>query len=67
MVDFASTQTRAKGVSPSANREGGQTEATMAKPLNASPPPTIDGVDRLYHQLAEIHAITITQLVECAC
>jgi hypothetical protein len=58
MVDFVATQARAKGVAPSANLEGGQTEATAAKPLNALPPPIADGVDRLYRQLAEIHAIT---------
>jgi hypothetical protein len=29
----------------------------MTEPLNAAYPPTADGVDRLYHQLAEIHAI----------
>jgi hypothetical protein len=31
------------------------------------PPPSIDWVDRLYHQLAEIHAITTAQLAECTC
>jgi hypothetical protein len=50
MVDFVTTQAQAKGAALSANREGGgQTEA---KPLNASPPPTADWVDRLYRQLA---------------
>jgi hypothetical protein len=39
-VDFASTQSQANGVAPSANHEGGQTEATMIEPQNASPPPT---------------------------
>jgi hypothetical protein len=66
MVDFASTHARAMGVAPYANHEGGQTKATVAKPPNSSPPPTADGVDRLYHQLAEIHTITTTQLMECA-
>jgi hypothetical protein len=46
----------------SANREEHQTEAAVAKPLNASIPPTADGVDRIYHQLAKIHVITIAQL-----
>jgi hypothetical protein len=58
MVDFTSTQARAKKVSPSASHEGGQTEAAMAKPPCASPPLTTDGVDKMYRQLAEIHIIT---------
>jgi hypothetical protein len=48
------------GAAPSANCEGGQTEAVVAKPLNAAPPPSVDEVDRLYHQLVEIHAIGTT-------
>jgi hypothetical protein len=48
MVDFASTDARANEVAPSASHEGGQTEAVVAKPLHTSPPPTADGVDRLY-------------------
>jgi hypothetical protein len=66
MVDFASTQTWAKRVAPSTNREGGQTEAAVSKPLKTSAPPTADGVDRLYCQLAEIYAIAATHLAECA-
>jgi hypothetical protein len=66
MVDFASTQAWAKGEALSTNRES-QTKAAAAKPLNASPPPTTNGMDRLYRQLAEIHAITAMQLAECAC
>jgi hypothetical protein len=68
IVDFASTQAWAKGVAPSANREGGggrQIEAVVAKPLSASPPPTTDGVDMMYHQLVEFQAIAIVQLAEC--
>jgi hypothetical protein len=42
MVNFTTTQAHAKGVAPSANREGGQTEAAVAKASNASPPPTAD-------------------------
>jgi hypothetical protein len=57
MVDFTSTQYRAKRVAPSTNYEGGQTEATAAEPLKASPPPTTDGVGRLYRQLVDIQAI----------
>jgi hypothetical protein len=65
LVDFAATQARTKGAAPSANREGAPTEAATAKPPNASPPPTANGVDRLYRQLMEIHAMTTVQLVEC--
>jgi hypothetical protein len=50
-----------------ASHEGGQTEAVEAKPLSASPPLTTDRVDKMYHQLPEIHAITAAQLVECTC
>jgi hypothetical protein len=39
----------------------------VAKPPNAPPPPSTDGANRLYHQLAEIHAIATAQLAECAC
>jgi hypothetical protein len=35
----------------------GQAEAAVAKAPSASPPPTSDGVDKLYHQLVEIYAI----------
>jgi hypothetical protein len=34
MVDFTSTQDRAKEVAPPTSREGGRTEAAKAKPLN---------------------------------
>jgi hypothetical protein len=67
MVDFTSTQAWAKAVAPFTSREGGKTEATMAEPLNTSSPPTLDGVDMLFHQLVEIHAIATAQLTECAC
>jgi hypothetical protein len=36
------------------------------QPLKALPLPTVDGVDKMYHQLAEIHAITAVKLAECA-
>jgi hypothetical protein len=65
MVDFTSTQAWSKGVAPSASREGGQTKAVAVEPLNASPPPPADGVDRLYCQLVEVHAIITVQLAEC--
>jgi hypothetical protein len=34
----------------------------MAKPPNPPPPPSADGVNKLYHQLVEIHAIAAAQL-----
>jgi hypothetical protein len=37
----------------------------LPSPLNASPPPTTNGVDWMYCQLAEIHAIAVVQLAEC--
>jgi hypothetical protein len=52
-------------VAPPVSREGGQTEAMTAKPLSASPPLTANRVDRMYRQLAKIHAITTAQLAEC--
>jgi hypothetical protein len=65
MVDYTATQAQDNGVAPSANRKGGQTKAAAAKPLNALPPPTADGVDKLHRELAKIHSIAATQLVEC--
>jgi hypothetical protein len=67
MVDFTSTQAQAMEVAPPTSREGGQDEAAAAKPLSASPPLTADGVDKMYHQLADIHAIAVAQLAEFAC
>jgi hypothetical protein len=66
MVNFASTQARAKEVAPSTSHEEGETKAIAVKPLSTSPPLTADGVDKMYRQLAEIHAITTVQLAECA-
>jgi hypothetical protein len=66
MMNFASTQARAKEVAPPTSREEGQAEATMDEPLSASSPLTIGDVDKMYHQLAEIHATATAQLVECA-
>jgi hypothetical protein len=57
MVFFNSTQARAKGVTPSASHEGGRTKVAAGKPMSTSPPPIANGVDRMYLQLAEIHAI----------
>jgi hypothetical protein len=64
MIDYAPVRAQSKGEAPTASHEGGQ---AAAKALNASPPPTTDRVDKMYHQLAEIHAITATQLMECTC
>jgi hypothetical protein len=66
MMDFTSTQAQAKEVEPSTSHEGCQTKAAAAKPPNTSSPLTADRVDKMYRQPAEIHAITITQLLECA-
>jgi hypothetical protein len=66
MVNFASTQAQDKEVAPPTSHEGGQAEATAIKPPSASPPLTTNGVDKMYHQLAEIHAISAMQLAECA-
>jgi hypothetical protein len=43
-----------------------QVEAATVKTLSASPPLTANWVDKMYHQLAEIHTIATTQLTECA-
>jgi hypothetical protein len=67
MVDFTATQSWAKAAAPSANHGGGgQTGATAIKTLSALPSPTVDGVDKMYRQLVEIHTIATTQLEECA-
>jgi hypothetical protein len=66
MFDFTSTQAQVEEVAPPASSEGGRAEATTAKSLSASPQLTADGLDKMYRQLAEIHAITATQLAECA-
>jgi hypothetical protein len=66
MVNFTSTQARAKEVAPPTSSEGGQAEAAIAKPPSALAPLPADGVDKMYRQLAEIHAIATTQLAEYA-
>jgi hypothetical protein len=65
MMDYASTQAQAKGMAPTASHEEGHTKATIARPLKASPLPTTDEVDKMYHQLVEIHDIIASQLAEC--
>jgi hypothetical protein len=66
MVDFGSTQARAKEVAPPANREEGQADTAIAKSPSASLSLTTDGVDKMYHQLTEIHAIAAAQQEDCA-
>jgi hypothetical protein len=66
MIDYALTQAQSEGVISTASRGWGLAEATVTKALSILPPPTTNEVDKLYHQLAEIHAIFATQLVECA-
>jgi hypothetical protein len=66
MMDFASTPAHAKGVAPTISHEEGRVESVVARPLKASPPPTTNGVDKMYRQLVEIHTITTAQLAECA-
>jgi hypothetical protein len=69
MVDLTATQLYAKGAAPPGSREGG---GGRSRPLWPSPrtchlhPPSIEA-NKLYHQLAEIHAIAAVQLAECAC
>jgi hypothetical protein len=62
MMDFTSTPAHTKGVAPTANHEEGCAEAARAKHPKASPPPIADGVDKMYRQLAEVHAITVVWL-----
>jgi hypothetical protein len=66
MMDCVPTRARSKGVVSTPSHGWYQAEATAAMALCVSPPPIADGVDELYHQLVEIHAITATQLVEGA-
>jgi hypothetical protein len=65
MVDYASTQAQDKELAHPANRAEAQADASMVKSPSASPSLTTDGLDRMCHQLAEIHTITATQLEEC--
>jgi hypothetical protein len=63
MLDFTSTQALAKELAPQVRQREARAEANST---STSPPLTTDGLDRMYHQLVEIHAIIGTQLVECA-
>jgi hypothetical protein len=51
MMNFASTQARAKEGAPLASRDGVQMEVDAAKPLSTSPPLATDGLDKMYHQV----------------
>jgi hypothetical protein len=65
MMDYAPDRAQSKGVISTPSHPScrwGQAEATVVKASSASPPPTTNRVDKLYRQLAEIHAIATTQL-----
>jgi hypothetical protein len=66
MMDFTSTHAQAKGVTSTASREEGHTVVIAARFPKASPPSTAEGVDKMYHKLAEICALATAQLAECA-
>jgi hypothetical protein len=57
----------AKGalVPPPPHGQWGMAKANVGRAMVSSPPLTIDEVDRLNHQLTEIHTIDATQLVQC--
>jgi hypothetical protein len=57
MVDFTSTQVQAKELASPVCRGEAQAEAAVAKSSSMSPLLTTDGVDRVFRQLAKIHAI----------
>jgi hypothetical protein len=65
MVDYASTQAQDKELAHPANRAEVQADAFAIKSPSASPSLTTDELDRMYHQLAEIHTITTTQPGKC--
>jgi hypothetical protein len=66
MIDYTPARAWSEGWVTTPRSRGALAEATMAKAMSFPPPPTGDEVDRLYHQLAEIHAIGAAQLAECA-
>jgi hypothetical protein len=55
-----------QGAGPSSSVRRGPAGAVGAKSPSTPSPLTADRVERMYHQLAEIHAIAAMQLVECA-
>jgi hypothetical protein len=66
MVDVTSTQAQVKGLALPVHQGEAQGEAIGAKSPSMPPPPTTDGLDRMYHQLVESHAIAAAQLAKCA-
>jgi hypothetical protein len=65
MVDFTSTQTQAKDLAPLVHQGEPRTEVVTARSPSTLPPLTTDGVNRMYHQLAEIHTNVVAQLEQC--
>jgi hypothetical protein len=61
MMDYATTQAWSEGVISTPYRQW-----DLAEAIHFSPLPTVDEMDRLYRQLAEIHTIGAAQLAECA-
>jgi hypothetical protein len=57
MMDYALARAQSKGAISSPSCVWGQAKVPATKASSGSPPPIIDGVDKLYHQLAEIHFI----------
>jgi hypothetical protein len=57
MLDFTSTQALAKELAPPIRRREAQAEVNS---MSTSPPLTADALDKMYRQLAKIHAIAAT-------
>jgi hypothetical protein len=66
MVDLTSTQAQAKEFTPPSRRGEAPVETAVPKSLSRSPSLTADGVNWMYHQLAEMHTIATAHLAECA-
>jgi hypothetical protein len=66
MVDVTSTQAQAKELAPLVPQAEAQARAAGGKSPKTPPPLTADGLDMMYRQLVEIHAISTAQLAECA-
>jgi hypothetical protein len=66
VMDYTATQARSEVALPPPCGLGGLAEATVARAMVSSPPPTFNEVNSLYRQLTEIHTIDATQLAECA-
>jgi hypothetical protein len=52
-------------MAPPSHRGEAPAEAAAPKFPSTSPLLTTDGLDRIYHQLAEIHIVATMQLAEC--